>query len=546
MLRQLTVSNYALVDALDVSFSDGLTVITGESGAGKSILLGALALVLGHRAHAGHVRPDSAKADICAEFEVGRMPATTEFLTGHDLLDEDAPERCLLRRTVTKEGRSRAFVNGAPVTLHTLRSLTEALVDIHGQNEHQRLGEAEVQLGLLDDFADLRAAADEVRDAHRAWQRLANEHARLAADVAAKEDRAALLSYQVNELADAHLTEDEFPQLVAEHKRLSHAEVIQGQVSQTLEYAADTPLHGMARALEQVDDNQPHLAAARDLLNTSLTHLDEAATELRAYQDAFDADPGRLNDLDQRLTVLHDLARKHHVPPEQLHSHSAALEGELATLSTDRDALGRLEQAIDAHQATFRKQAEKLGRARRKGAKAFAARVTECLRELGIKDGALTLEFEAHENERGLERVRYLVTTNPKYPPGTLKDIASGGEQARISLAIQVVAAEKTALPCLVLDEADVGVGGTTADVIGRVLRSLAEHTQVLCVSHAPQVAALAETHLLVTKSAQQDTDIEHLDAAARVEELARMLAGSDITDKSRAYAETLLAEAGG
>ena len=545
MLRQLTVQNYALVEALDIAFSPGLTVITGESGAGKSIILGALGLVLGDRAQYDHVRPGAAKADVTAEFDVSSMPASLELLAEHDLADPDGPERCLIRRTVTADGRSRAFVNGTPVTLQALRALTDGLVDIHGQHEHVRLTARDVQLGLLDDFAGLTDPLQKTRDAFRAWHAALEHKEALAAEVAAREDRAALLDYQVTELTDANLSEDEFPALVAEHKRLSQAEVIQSQLAELLEYAAETPLHRLAGNIGGIDDEHPNLSGGQELLEGALTHLDEAVSELRGYADSFEADPGRLAELDNRMTVLHDLARKNQVPPEQLAAHAQALTAELDALGTDRAALEALDEEAARYETAFRKQAARISKARRKASGTFASSVTARLNELGIKDGKLDLEFEDAENERGLERVEFFVTTNPKYPAGTLANIASGGEQARIGLAIQVVAAEKSRLPCLVLDEADVGVGGTTADVIGRVLRTVAEHTQVLCVSHAPQVAALASTHLLVSKSDQQDTDITPLDEKDRVEELARMLAGADITDKSREYAETLLAEAG-
>lgn len=414
MLRQLTVKNYALVESLDIAFTPGMTVITGESGAGKSIILGALGLVLGDRAQADHVRPGSEKADISAEFDIGQMPLATAFLSEYELEDEDASERCLIRRTVTADGRSRAFVNGTPVTLQALRTLTEDLVDIHGQHDHHRLSAREVQLALLDDFAGLNKQAAAVRTDFLSWKAAVADQAALTAEVAAKEDRAALLEYQVTELMEANLAEGEFPMLAAEHKRLSHAEVIQRQVAQTLDYAEETPLHGMARDLNQIDDDQAHLLAARDIMASALTNLEEAATELRAYSDAFVADPGRLADLDARMTVLYDLGRKHQVPPENLFEHADGLKRELDSLSTDRDALTALDEQIATLHAAYGKSADKLSKARRKAAKTFAASVTKRLRELGIKDGKLDLQFEAAETERGLERVDFLITTNPK------------------------------------------------------------------------------------------------------------------------------------
>jgi DNA repair protein RecN (Recombination protein N) len=293
-----------------------------------------------------------------------------------------------------------------------------------------------------------------------------------------------------------------------------------------------------------MDDDHPRLQSALDALRAAGDLIGDAVRDLRAYDDALDSDPEHLSTLDDRLNQIHELARKHRVTPQRLHEHQQSLRAELDSLSTDRSALQTLQEAAEQEHTAFLTHGRALSRQRRRSADEFAGTVSACMNTLGIKDGALTLDFSPSESERGLETVEFHVQTNPKYPSGPLNKIASGGERARISLAIQVVAAEKSALPCLVLDEADVGVGGTTADVVGRLLRALAAHTQVICVTHAPQVAALGHHHLRVHKDREQDTQIDALADASRVEELARMLAGADITDKSRDYAATLLREA--
>lgn len=546
VLRSLTVRDFALVDALDISFAEGLTVITGESGAGKSILLGALGLVLGERAASDTVRPGAARADVSAEFDLHGHPAARRLLEAQALEDAEAPGRCLVRRVVGADGRSRAFINGAPVTLQVLRGLCEDLVDIHGQHENQRLVVPSVQLALLDDFGSDARLRRAVRDSYRSWQRAEQEAEELEASLASRDDRATLLTYQLDELDALALEAGELEATESEHKRLSQAQDLRATVSQSLEALEEDPTVGrVLRALDGLDDDHDRLTSALSVLRSVDDLITDAVHDLRAYDESLDLDPERLAALDERLSSIHELARKHRVAPERLEAHTTALREELDAISTDRGALEEHRAAAAEQQKAYREQAKKLSRQRRKAAGDFAAAVSRCMETLGIKGGALTVAFADAESETGLESVEFHIRTNPRYPAGPLQRIASGGERARIALAIQVVAAEKSSMPCLVLDEADVGVGGTTADVVGRLLRALAEHTQVICVTHAPQVAALGHNHLRVRKDEERDTLIDPLTANTRVEELARMLAGADITEKSRDYARTLLAEAG-
>jgi len=547
VLKALTIRDYALVQSLDIFFAPGLTVITGESGAGKSILLGALGLVLGDRAAADVVRPGAVRADICAEYDLANHPQARRLLDEQELADPDQASRCLVRRVIGADGRSRAFVNGAPVTLQVLRALSQDLIDIHGQDENQRITERDVQLALLDDFGATGALRKACQDAYRAWRRAESQAADLRAQLEQRADRTALLSYQLEELQALGLAPGEFEAVGSEHRRLSQAQDLRATASQCLEaLEEDVALGRVMRLLDGLDDDHQRLDNARSVLRAADDLVKDAIRDLRAYDSSLELDPERLTTLDQRLADIHDLARKHRVAPERLADHALALAAELATQSSDRASLTSLVEAAAANQATYRDLAGKLSRQRRAAAAKFAKAVSQGINGLGIKGGALSLEFFPAESEFGLEGVEFHVTTNPRYPAGPLQRIASGGERARISLAIQVVAAEKSAMPCLILDEADVGVGGTTADVVGRLLRRLAEHTQVICVTHAPQVAALGHHHLRVRKDPRRDTLIDPLDEAARVEELARMLAGSGITDKARDYARTLLSEARG
>jgi len=545
VLKALTVRDFALVQVLDINFAEGLTVITGESGAGKSILLGALGLVLGDRAAGDMVRPGAGRADVTAEFDLSSHPDAVRDLEEQALTDPDQPGRCLVRRVVNSDGRSRAFVNGTPVTLQTLRSLCEGLVDIHGQHENERLARREVQLALLDDYGVDAVLRRSCRERFRAWKRTEQEAASLAAMLDSRADRAELLAYQLEELEQLELAAGEYQAVESEHKRLSQAQSLRETVGRSLEALTEgTQLGRVLRMLDGIDDDHPRLVGARDTLRAADQLLSDATRDLRAYDDSLEVDPEHLDALDRRLTSILELARKHRVLPAALNDHISVLRDELDQLSTDRSALDSLRGTATEHHQAYLTLASQLSAQRRSVAGEFAAAVSQCMNTLGIRGGALSLVFTAAPSETGLENVEFYVTTNPRYPAGPLTRIASGGERARISLAIQVVAAARSALPCLVLDEADVGVGGTTADVVGRLLRALAEHTQVICVTHAPQVAALGHHHLQVRKDDAQETHIEPLVIERRIDELARMLAGADVTDKSRDYARTLLQEA--
>jgi len=543
MLKHLTVQDLALVEALEVTFSPGLTVITGESGAGKSILLAALSLVLGERASSELLRPGAGRLDVCAEFDISSTPALRDRLTALDLVDVDHPATCLLRRTMSADGRSKAFVNGIPVTLQVLRELAENLVDIHGQHENLRLARKDVQLALLDDFALTTQEREQVTEIWRSWQQIRRTAAGLRASAEQQADRIELLTYQLQELEGIEC--GDIDALFNEHRRLA-------QVDHLLEtvLAADNELNELdapgrlASALESLPDSHPALESALSSIKDAAALLDDASRHLRHYADALEPDPERLATLDAQIELLHGLARKHKVVPRDLPARIRALGDELACIHADTDALEAAEAKARILAAAYSGSAAALSARRKKAATQFAREVTRVLGELGLGKARLNCGFGEVESETGIDSVEMLVSTNPKYPPGPLSRIASGGELARINLAIAVTAAQRSALPCLVLDEADVGVGGNLADTVGRLLRSLGAHTQVICVTHAPQVAALGDQHLCVIKTESEDTTIRVLDHAARREEIARMLAGAEVSEKTRQYADALLADA--
>ena len=543
MLNQLTIRNYVLVDHLDIGFVPGLTGITGESGAGKSILLGALGLLMGERARTDSVRPGADKADVSAEFALRKDSALHQKLLTDELIEAD-DDCCLVRRVVSAEGRSRAFINNVPVTVNYLKEATEHLVDIQDQNQHQRLSDRNVQRSMLDEYAEAKPLAEKVSTLWRDWQSSVAEIVRLQSAIAEQEDRKNLLSYQIEEFDAVSLVDGELATLEIEHKRLSQAQSILAELAQvqaSMENLDD--LRQASKMLEGIDDNHSALDAGAETLNSALALIDDANRDLRHYAEQVIVDPQTLADTEARLEQIYDLARKHRVQPERLAEHAQSMHKEFDAIASDRSSLEQLTTQEAEQQRAFEEQATKLSSLRTKKAKSFGSAVDKQMHALGIKEGELSIVFHPLQSEHGLEQIEFHVRTNKRFDAGPLNRIASGGEQTRINLAIQIVAAQRSQLPCLILDEADVGVGGTTADTVGRILRDLAERSQVICVTHAPQVAARSHNHMCVVKR-DAETDITALNFEQRIEELARMLAGADVTDKTRDYAQTLLNEA--
>ena len=545
MLRVLNIRNFALVAELDIEFDAGLTVITGESGAGKSILLDALGLVLGARAKRSQLRPGAPGCDVSAEFDIAEQPRSRDALARLELLAGSDEASCLVRRTAG-ERRSRAFVNGCPVTLDVLESLTRPLIDIHGQHEHRELLAHDMQRRLLDEYGVDAALLTATASSYREREALKRELAERRSAVDQARQRMGLLRYQVDELAALRDVIHRVDELTATHKRLSRTQELTAAIGTAIAELDDDLLGRVSRLaglFESMDDDHAGLRAAAELTASAHTLLEETLGELRGYLDAFPEDDAQLADTEQALGSIHDMARKHRVATAELGTHLQALRTELDTLSASEANLDALADSAAAAEEQFRSAAAALSAARRQAAAPFAAKVTATLAELGLRTASLAVEFAPSESAAGLEAVDFKAVTNPRYPAASLADIASGGELSRISLAIQVVAAQHSKLPCLVLDEADVGVGGTTADVLGRLLRRLSKSTQVIAITHAPQIAALGDTHLLALKTSDQDVLIRTLDGDERIEELARLLGGRTVTDDSRAYARTLLAD---
>ncbi|BCX88606.1 DNA repair protein RecN [Methylomarinovum tepidoasis] len=551
MLTTLSIRDLAVVRQLDLELESGFTALTGETGAGKSILLTALGLALGEKADTDRVRSGAERAEVILEFDLTRAPEAARWLEDNDLA---AGDTCLIRRTLAVKGRSRAYVNDRPVTLQTLQALGHTLVEIHGQHAHLRLCQPGAQRRLLDRHGGSEALAAEVAERYRRWKAC---HDRLQAlrqrsgDQALRED---FLRFQIEELEAAQVEDLDYEALVAEHTRLANLDriltTLQAQVYELYEAegAVGERLDRAVREMETLCQWAPELGEALELLRSAQIQLDEAGHSLRQQRDGLEADPQRLAELDARLGQLHDLARKHQVKPGELPAHLEAMRAELHALTHQEQQVAELEAQLQVLEQDYRRKAAELSARRQRHATALSDRITGLMRELGMPHGEFSIhvssEPEAEPRPEGLDWIAFLVTTNPGLPPRPLAKVASGGELSRLSLAIQVACNETRPVPTLVFDEVDTGIGGGVAQIVGRRLRELGGDRQILCVTHLPQVAAQAHHHLQVRKrvrGGRSETEVTLLRGKQRREEIARMLGGLEITPQTLAHAEEML-----
>jgi DNA repair protein RecN (Recombination protein N) len=549
MLVSLTIRHFVIVDALELDFAPGFTVLTGETGAGKSILIDALLLALGERAEADIVREGAARADIAAEFRP--PPAAVAWLQQNDLT-ADAADLLLVRRTVDASGRSRAFINGAAVTLAQLRELGEQLIDVHGQQEHQSLLRPVAQLALLDEHGALAAERAVVEQSFAAWQsarRVREQAETMAASAQAEHER---LRWIVDELGTVAPTAGEWTQVEEEHRRLSHAasllEGARGAVDSLgdADAAASALVAAAAARLMQLSAYDSRLAPIAELLQGAQAQIDDAVSALQKYVDRSDLDASRLAEVETRVSTLHSAARRFRVEPDALEPLLAESRDRLAALSaaSDLDALRTREATA---QRAYDAAAKELSKKRAAAAKQMSAKVTRAMQDLAMAGGRFDVQLNAGEpSARGNERAEFLVAAHPGVAAKPLTRVASGGELARISLAIAVITAAATPVPTLIFDEVDAGIGGAVAETVGRLLKQLGQSRQVLCVTHLPQVAARGDQHYAVSKTTDNDrrplSSMERLERRERVEELARMLGGQAITETTRKHARELLA----
>jgi DNA repair protein RecN (Recombination protein N) len=547
MLSQLSISNYTVISALEMEFSGGMTVITGETGAGKSIMLDALGLCVGDRADPKAIRHGCDKAEITASFDLSNIPRAVAWLADRDL---DAGSECLLRRVIASDGRSRAYINGSVSTLQDCVELGAMLVDIHSQHAHQSLLRKPVQRELLDAYAGHQDLTRAVQQCASDWLRRQRELELLAGSKDDHANRIQLLTYQVEELDTLNLQPEELAALEQEQNLLTNAEDILGGAQQALDLSEEQE-SSVQQALRLLDAELHVTGAAGDaraLLESAVIQLTEARGEIQRHLDGVEVNPERLAGVQRRLESIYDIARKHRVLPEQLPELHESLREELAGLAGGSERIEQLQLEMDDLAARYGTDAKKLGRQRRAAAKKLVKQTMKVLESLAMAgcqfEVALTPVKSDHPHPHGLEDIEFLISTNPGSAPRPLGKIASGGELSRISLAIGVVTAGASTIPSMVFDEVDVGIGGAVAEVVGKLLQTLAERAQVLCVTHLPQVAAQGNHHLQVTKTSD-DTTVETglcaLDAEEKVQEIARMLGGVKITKRTLATAREML-----
>ncbi|MBX9849622.1 MAG: DNA repair protein RecN [Rhodocyclaceae bacterium] len=547
MLQRLILRDFVIVDKLELEFSNGFGTLTGETGAGKSILIDALSLSLGQRADASVVRNGAERADITADFAVTPASPLADWLRSNDYADDE----CLLRRVVDSAGKSRAYINGAPATLAQLKQAADFLADIHGQHAHHSLLKIDAQRMLLDTHAGLIAQARETAEKYRAWQRLRDARLRAEQDASASAHECELLSFQVAELKELAFDAAEWLEENQEQRRLSHAASLLSGAEGAVEaldegeHAATSQLDHVLATLRPLADIDSHLNEPLELIEAARIQLGEASHALSRYRQRLDLDPARLSELDTRIEAVTMLARKHRVQPDELPATLAQLDTRLQELqiAADPAALAAQEAAAEA---AYMAIAKKLSTGRKKAAAELSKRVTEIMQELAMGGGRfeIALNSLAEPASTGLEGVEFQVAANPGQSLRSLAKVASGGELSRIGLAIQVIASEAGEVPTLIFDEVDVGIGGRVAEIVGRLLKQLGSNRQVLCVTHLPQVAAQADWQWSIAKDVKGNetrSRVTPLDDQGRIEEIARMLGGVEITATTRGHAAEML-----
>ena len=558
MLCHLNIKDLAVVEALSLELALGLTVLTGETGAGKSILLTALGLALGERADSGLIRPGASRAEIDLEFSLVDAPEARLWLDENALADED--DICLIRRVISQDGRSRAFINNRPATLQSLQDLASNLVEIHGQHAHLRLLESSEQRRLLDESAGNRAMLDALADIFQRWRSVRDEFEARRKAVKDGEARGELLRYQIEEMEQHEVEALDYDALSEEQTLQANMEKIlaTGQTQLELLYEDEQRSVNalLAQAIHGITDIghlTPDFNGIMDLLTDAQIQVKEAGGELRRQLEKMEADPKRLTWLDEKLGDLHRLARKHHIPPRELRQHLDELRSELSSVESGAEKITQLQAEMEALETDYQALAGQLSQRRVEGSRKLEERISAIIRELGMPQGQFVIEITPEPGGLptlyGNDKIEFLVSANPGLPPRPLWKVASGGELSRISLAIQVAVTDAKTTPTLVFDEVDSGIGGGVAEIVGQKLRLLGQQRQVFCVTHLHQVAALGHHHLLVEKisdHASTRTQVRKLDFAQRKQEIARMLGGIRITEQTLAHAEEMLTTSSG
>ncbi|WP_153108899.1 DNA repair protein RecN [Propionivibrio limicola] len=548
MLRRLNIRDFVLVDQLELEFEAGFSALTGETGAGKSILVDALAFALGERADSGLIRSGCERAEVSAEFDLADSPAATAWLREHDL---DCEDGLLLRRIVDNNGRSRAYLNGSPSTVQQLREVAESLIDIHGQHAHQSLLRNDAQRLLLDSHARLLPLVNDVAAAWRSWREAKSALLAAATGAETLQQEREQLEWQVRELERLGFSVEEWESLNGEHKRLAHAASLAEGTRFALgalaedDGACEVQLEAVVSRIDSLAGFDPALGEVAALLQSAQTELAEAVSELRRYADRVELDPERLGDVERRIEAIHDCARKYRVLPEELPALLTRWQTRLSDLGAAAD-IEALERRVETERRKYLELAQRLSQQRAEAAEALGAEVSRFMQQLALGGGCFEIALVPIEegSANGLEQVEFRIAGLAGSVSRPLAKVASGGELSRISLAIQVVTSKEASVPTLIFDEVDVGIGGGVAEVVGRLLRELGGERQVLCVTHLPQVAARANAQWQVSKQKQEGdvrSRVVRLDDAGRVEEIARMLGGVEITGITRQHAREML-----
>ncbi len=552
MLTNLNIKNFIIIESLDLEFKNGLTVVTGETGAGKSIIIDAIELALGSRSDSLFIGKFSDRCDISLSFSIHKLIDVHSWLKENEFYNE---EECIIRRVITNEGRSKAFINGYPCTLQQIKELANLLITIHGQHQHQALHKRQHHRELLDNYAQNQSLVEQINQLYQEWSTLHSKILELKNQNNDNTAQLELLTYQVEELNEVNLREGEYLLLDLEHKQLAHAESHIAECNSALEKLST---HDETNALSLINTAQHHLQSlpfkseainrAIELLNHSIIHTEEAISEIRSALEHNEINPERLNALDQRIQKIIDLSRKHRCAPDDLYHTHLKLKYQLDELQNKDINLEKLESKLTELSEHYFKIASELKKRRMNSAKKLGKNISEKMQELSLSGSQLDIQFSDHEDNLphpfGSENVEFYVRTNAGMPLQPLNKVASGGEISRIALAIYVITAQQMTTPTLVFDEVDVGIGGGTADIVGKLLKQLSAEAQVLSITHLPQVAAHGHHHLRVHKIQDDNTthtSIAELAPSERVQEIARMLGGTKITDKTLAHAQEMV-----
>lgn len=555
MLVHIAIKNLAIVKKVDLALGMGLTAITGETGAGKSIALDALGLCLGDRAESNMVREHSDKAEVVAHFDVAKVESARTFLLEHELQQDDNLDECFIRRVINPEGRSKAFVNGIPVNLSQLKALGSKLALIHSQHAHYQFLKPEFQRKVLDQYSQHSKLLDKVASKYQTYHHTYKELKSLQAQQQQRLDRSQLLAYQVKELDDFNIGEDEFIALENDFKKLSNTQELIDNTDFALhslkmsdESSALSLLQQSIKSLSKIAHYDESLNEIIESLQNSLIQAEDASSELEQYQSRIEADPEQLINIENRYSECMELSRKHHVRPELLYSIHLALSDEYKSLLAQEDSLGILSQQVDEHLADYNKASMQLSESRTEAAKRLSTEIQSSIREMNLPHASVEVRVGQEHNSPpsmiGNDIVQIYLSVNPGQAADLMDKVVSGGELSRIGLALQVISSKDTLIPTMVFDEVDTGISGPTAALIGRLLRRLGEKAQVMCVTHLPQVAAQAHNQLFVSKVTDgktTETNLLKLTKEERINEIARLLAGDELTDTAIANAKDLL-----